>query len=75
MITSPKFTLNVEDAKALGKGLLIALAGAALTYVTEQIPNVDFGQWTPLVVATWSVVVNTARKWITENRYVSEEEK
>ena len=61
---SEKYSLNKEDLKSLGKGLLIAMAGAVLTYLTEQIPNVDFREWTPIVVAFWSVAVNVARKYL-----------
>lgn len=72
IVTSPKYQLTLDDLKRLGTGLGIALLGAALTYLTEQIPNIDFGQWTPLVVAFWSVIVNTARKWFTESRYIED---
>lgn len=72
IVTSPKYQLTLDDLKKLGTGLGIALLGAALTYLTEQIPNIDFGQWTPLVVAFWSVIVNTARKWFRESRYIED---
>lgn len=61
---SKRFSLNSADIISLGKGLLIACAGAALTYLTEQIPNVDFGQLTPVVVAAWSILANIVRKYI-----------
>lgn len=70
--TSPKYQLTVGDLKKLGIGLGIALLGAALTYLTEQLPNVDFGQWTPFVVALWSVIVNAVRKWLTESKYIEQ---
>ena len=70
IVTSPKYQLTIVDFKKLGTGLGIALLGAALTYLTEQIPNIDFGQWTPIVVAFWSVVVNTVRKWLTTGEYI-----
>jgi len=71
IVTSPKYQLTVDDFKKLGTGLGIALLGAGLTYLTEQIPNIDFGQWTPIVVAFWSVVVNTVRKWLTDSKIES----
>lgn len=61
------FSLNSEDLASVGRGLLIALVGAALTYLTEQIPNVDFGVWTPVVVAGWSSFANLVRKYISEH--------
>ena len=44
------------------KGLLIATGGAALTYLADLIPNIDFGVWTPVVVTLFSVLLNMARK-------------
>ena len=62
MVESKKFRLNLEDIKKLGKGLLIALGGCALTYLVEIVPSIEFGIYTPLAVATASVIVNTLRK-------------
>jgi len=62
---SRKFKLNTRDLKKIGIGILIALGGALVTYVAETVPNVDFGAWTPTVVAINSVLVNTMRKFIT----------
>lgn len=67
---SRKYQLTFDDLGKIGKGLLIAMAGAGLTYLTEQIPNVELGDWTPVVVAFFSVAVNLARKWLEENRYI-----
>lgn len=64
MAQSRKYKLNKEDGKKILAGLLIALAGAALTFAEEAIPLVDFGTWTPLAVAINSAVVNAGRKWI-----------
>lgn len=69
---SEKYQLTWNDMGKIGKGLLIALAGAGLTYLTEQIPNVELGEWTPIVVAIWSVIVNAARKWLAETRYIEQ---
>jgi len=46
------------------KGLIIALLGAALTYLTTWISGYNWGVYTPVVVALWSVVVNLVRKAI-----------
>jgi len=62
-----KFSLDRTDLVKLGKGLLIAVAGAALTYCSEWIAGADFGSWTPMVVTVWSVVVNVVRKWIADD--------
>ena len=66
-MASLPFNLNLIDWQKIGKGLLIALAGAFLTYGTETIPGIDLGWLTPLVVAGWSVIVNLLRKWIPDN--------
>lgn len=56
--------LTKDDLVAVGKGLVIALVGAALTYLTAWISGHDFGTYTPMVVALWGVIVNIVRKWI-----------
>jgi hypothetical protein len=53
--------------KKVGIGALIAVIGALLTYGTSWIASVDFGSLTPLVVAVWGIIVNIARKWISDN--------
>ena len=65
---SPKFKLNNLDLAKLGKGLLIALTGCAITYLTDLIPSIDWGTWTPLVVAGWSFLANVVRKWVINNK-------
>lgn len=59
-----KYTLNKADLKKIAIGAGIALAGALLTYTTETITSVDFGEWTPIVVAIWSILANAARKFL-----------
>jgi len=66
MEDSEKYTLSNTDLKKVGIGFLIAMGGAGLTYLTELIPNVDFGELTPLVVGLFSVFVNFARKFLTD---------
>lgn len=61
-MASPRFKLNQEDGKKILKGLLIAVAGAALTYAAELLPSIDFGQYTPLAVAVFSALINALRK-------------
>lgn len=61
-------SLTRVELKKIGRGLLIALAGAALTYLSEQIPNVDFGMYTPMVVSGFSVLVNTLQKLLSDTR-------
>jgi hypothetical protein len=61
---SDLFKLSKEDGKKILNGFIIALIGAGLTYLEGL--KVDFGQWTVLVVALNSVVVNAVRKWLSD---------
>ena len=59
---SKRFQLNREDLKKILIGAGVALAGALLTYTTEVVANLDFGDYTPIVVAGWGIVANVIRK-------------
>lgn len=63
--TSPRFKLNQIDWKKWGKGLLIAMCGAGMTYLSEIVLKIDFGVFTPMAVAGWSAAVNFIRKFFT----------
>lgn len=55
--------LNRADWKKIGKGALIAIGGAVVTYLQTAIPNMEIGPtWTPLLMAANSVLVNIALK-------------
>ncbi len=58
-------TMSKQDVKKVFTGLLIAMGGAGLTYLTEIIPAIDYGELTPVVVALWAVFVNIIRKYLT----------
>ena len=66
-MASPLYKLNAEDLKKIGVGALVAVAGALLTYLSETIANVDFGDMTPVVMALWSVIANVARKFLSNS--------
>ena len=66
-MNSKLLKLDSFDWKKVGKGLLIALFGAILTYLTDLIPTIDFGVWTPMVMAFWSIVVNIVQKLLTNS--------
>ncbi len=61
---SPKMKLNGADMKKVGKGFLIAMGGAGLTYIAQTLPTIDFGVWTPTVAALSAVFVNLAWKYL-----------
>lgn len=52
------------DYKKVGRGLAIALGGAALTYFAQLIPHIDFGTYTPVAVAVFSALINAGREYI-----------
>ena len=54
--------LGKVDIKKIGTGAGIAVAGALLTYLTQVVTSMDLGEWTPIVVAGWSIIVNALRK-------------
>ena len=56
--------LSKDQWIKVGKGLLIAVAGAALTAAEEYVTGADFGDLTGFVVAANSVIVNILRKLI-----------
>ena len=57
-----KIMLGKIDIKKILTGAGIAMAGALLTYLTQIITNINLGEWTPIIVAIWSIIVNTLRK-------------
>ena len=59
---SKRFSLNAIDRKKIGKGALIAMGGALLTYFEGRILTVDFGQRAPIVMFANSILVNRANK-------------
>jgi len=65
---SPAYKLNKADLKKIGKGAVIALLGAILTYGSDIILNIDFGNYAVLVTAIWSILVNVGWKWISNNK-------
>jgi hypothetical protein len=69
-----RFSLNVADWLKIGKGALIASAGAGLTYLSANVMGTDFGMYTPVVVAGWSIFVNLAKKFMEASMQEPEEE-
>jgi hypothetical protein len=67
MLTSSKFSLDVNDVVSVGKNALLVGLAAVLTYVGEHISNVDLGSASALVVPLVVVLVNTTVNWIKDN--------
>lgn len=64
--TSKRFSLNKADMQKVATGALVAIGGALLTYLTQTVAQIDFGDYTPVAVAVSSVLVNVARKFIAD---------
>lgn len=64
MEKSKRFSLNKTELKSVAMGAGIAMASALVTYLLQMLPNVDFGEYTPMVVAIAGILLNTARKWL-----------
>lgn len=64
---SPSGKLDGTDWGKLGKGILIAAGGAAVTYLSQWVSDVDFGVYTPIVTAAAAFAVNFIRKLAVNN--------
>jgi len=69
-IFSPNWGLIKQDAKKLLVGAGIALLGSLATYLQDAVPNIDFGAYTPVIVAVNSILIATIRKFITSSVYI-----
>ena len=51
----------------VGMGILCAVAGAVLTYLSTWIAGENFGPlWTPIVMTAWTAVSVVVRKWVSD---------
>jgi len=64
MAESRSGDLNTTDWKKIGKGALIAAAGAVLTYAAQTIPNINFGEYTVFIAGGAMIVINFLWKLI-----------
>ena len=66
IVGSVKYSLNAIDWTKIFKGAVIAVGGAVLAYATETITKIDFGQYTGIAVAAFSILINAAQKFLTD---------
>lgn len=59
-----KFALPQSNWQNILEHTLLVAIGAGLTYITENVGNLDFGQYTPLVVAVASILASYIKKVI-----------
>lgn len=64
MKNSKKYKLNKEDGLKIVRGAGVAMGGALVVYLTNLLPNVDFGVNTPLIVGLVGIFLNAVRKWL-----------
>ena len=65
---SPRWKLNKKDGKSLLRGFIIMLVGTALTWGLNQLPNIDFGQYTYIAIPVLGLLFNTGLKWVTDEQ-------
>lgn len=64
---SKSFTLNTSDLVNLAKNAALVGLAAVLTYVGENIADVDLGATGVMIVPVVSVGIDTLVKWIKNN--------
>ena len=65
---SKKFTLNWGDISKIGKNALLVGSAAALTYVAGNLDQIDLGSLGALFVPIVAVGLDTAIKWLKDNK-------
>lgn len=58
------FTFDRVTLGKIGRGALIAGAGAAAVYGLEHVLTMDFGNATPLIVALASILLNAVKEFV-----------
>jgi len=61
---SKKFTLNLDDVKALVKNAVLVGAAAGLAFIGENIGDVDMGPTGVLLVPVIAVAIDTMVSWL-----------
>ena len=64
---SKKFKLNKDDGLKIAKGAGIATLGSLLTFLVLVLGEIDFGEYTPIVLLSQpllSTAVNTLIKYL-----------
>ncbi len=64
---SPSFSLNVADVVEITKNTALVALAAGLTYLGENIADLDLGNIGVMLVPIAAVVINTVVKWAKNN--------
>lgn len=67
MSTSDKFALDKNDVINLTKNAVLVGLAAVLTYVGENLANLDLGPTGVMLVPVVSIVIDTVVKWAKGN--------
>jgi hypothetical protein len=67
MLDSKAFEFNGNDLKAVAKNALLVGLAAVLTYVGQNLSNIDLGAGTALVVPVLTLVIDSLVKWVKDN--------
>jgi hypothetical protein len=67
-MASEKFKLDGDDVKKLVMNALLVGGAAALTFIGENVANLDLGNTGVLFVPIVAVAINTAVQWLKDNR-------
>ena len=63
-----KFTLNWADIAKIGKNAALVGGAAALTYIAGNLDQIDLGTLGTLFVPIVAVGLDTAFKWLKDNK-------
>jgi hypothetical protein len=63
---SKRFSWNGDDFYKIIKGAALAGAGAIVAVLADNLTTLDFGPWTAVIGAGISVVLNAARKFLSD---------
>jgi hypothetical protein len=64
---SPAFSLNVTDVVEITKNTALVALAAGLTYLGENLGDLDLGNVGVMLVPVAAVVINTLVKWAKNN--------
>jgi hypothetical protein len=64
---SPAFSLNSVDVVSIAKNAALVAVAAGLTYLGENISDMDLGNAGIMIVPFATVVINTIVKWAKNN--------
>lgn len=64
---SPAFSLNITDVVEIAKNTALVALAAGLTYLGENLGDLELGNMGVMLVPIAAVVINTVVKWAKNN--------